>query len=95
MKKIIYSAILVGTVLLGGFLAYSIWKASPRTSQEFFKSGKGYYEAKKYPEAIIQFENAVRKDPRDREARYLLALCYVNQKDLNHAVKELTAILEY
>src|SRR5437867_3612407 len=95
MKKIVYPVVLVGTILIGGILAYSIWKASPQTSQEFFSNGKKYYDAKKYSEATIQFLNAVRKDPRDRDARFFLALSFVKQKELTQAAKELTALLEY
>src|SRR5437764_13531061 len=95
MKKIIFPAVLIGTILIGGVLGYSIWKASPQTAQEFVKSGKEYYEANKYSEAIIQFANALRKDPRDREARYLLALSYADQNDLGQAVNKLTTLLSY
>ena len=95
MKKILFPLILVATVALGGVLAYSIWKAKPQTAQAYFESGKSYFEQKKYPEAIIQFLNAVRKDPRNRDARYYLALAYVNQQDLPHGVNELRALLEY
>src|SRR5207247_1875909 len=94
MKKILFSAVLAGTILLGGILGYSIWKASPRTSQDFLKSGKAYYEEQKYPEAIIQLLNAVRQDTRNREAAYLLALCYINEGDLNQAARPLIGLLE-
>ena len=73
MKKLFFTIVLVVTIALGGVLAYSIWKAAPVTAQAYFDSGKKYFDQKKYPEATIQLLNAVRKDPRNREARYLLA----------------------
>ncbi len=94
MKKIIFPALLIGTIVIGGVLGYSIWRSSPQTAQGYVKSGKQYFEAKQYPEATIQFLNAVQKDPKDHEARYLLAECYVKQMNLNAAVKQLTTILE-
>jgi tetratricopeptide (TPR) repeat protein len=95
MKKLFFSAVLAGTLLLGAVLAYSIWKAAPLTAQAYLASGKKYYEQKKYPEATIQLLNAVRKDPRNRDARYLLALTYSEQKDLARAMAQLKALLEY
>src|SRR2546425_1032206 len=95
MKKLFFPIVLVGTIILGGILAYSIWKASPRTSQAYFESGKKYYEQKKYPEAIIQFLNAVRKDGHNRDARYFLAISYMSQQDIAKAVGQLKALLEY
>src|SRR5437867_8363765 len=95
MKRILYPSILIVTILTGGVLAYSIWKASPVTSQQYFESGKKFYEQKKYSEATVQFLNAVQKDPKNRDARYLLALTYANQKNLNAAARQLIALLEY
>jgi len=95
MKKIFFLSVLAGTIILGGVLGYSIWKVSPRTAQDFVKSGKEYYEAKQYPEAIIQFLNAIQKDPRNREAGYLLADAYINAGDLNQAARRLISLLEY
>src|SRR5215471_10415903 len=95
MKKLFFKAVLAGTILLGGVLAYTIWKAAPQTPQAYFESGKKYYDQKKFPEAIIQFLNAVRKDPRHREARLLLAQSYEAQQDFNHAVAQLRSLLEY
>jgi tetratricopeptide (TPR) repeat protein len=94
MKKLFFQAALAGTVLLGGVLAYTIWKAKPLSPQAYFESGKKYYDQKKYPEAIIQFLNAVRKDPRNRDARYFLALSYEARQDLSQAASQLRSLLE-
>lgn len=95
MKRILFPSILIGTVLAGGVLAYSIWKASPVTSQQYFESGKKYYEQEDYPEAFVQFLNAIEKDPRNRDAHYFLALTYANQKNVNAAAAQFMALLEY
>src|SRR5262249_10913968 len=95
MKKYRYQAILVVTVLVGVVMMYAIWRASPRTKQQFLLNGKTYYNEKKYSEAIIEFLNALQTDPRDREARYLLAQSYLSRKSLNEAATQLNALLEY
>jgi tetratricopeptide (TPR) repeat protein len=95
MKKLFFQAVLAATVLLGAVLAYTIWKAAPSTPQAYFESGKKYYDQKKYSEAIIQLLNAVRKNPRHREAVLLLASAYQKQQDLPHAAAALNTLLEY
>jgi tetratricopeptide (TPR) repeat protein len=95
MKKLFFSIGLTATLAVGGFLAYSIWKAAPVTAQEYFESGKKYYGEKKYPEATVQLLNAIRQDARHREARYLLALSFLGQQDLVRAATQLRSLLEY
>src|SRR5262249_3405479 len=95
MNRILFPTALTATILMGGLLAYAIWNATPITSQRLLDSGKNYYQQKRYAEAIVKFLNSIQKDPRNREARYLLALSYSNQKNFNSAAKELSALLEY
>ena len=95
MKKLFFPVVLAATIILGGVLAYTIWTAKPLTAQAYYESGKKYYDEKKFPEAIIQLLNAVRKDPRNRDARFYLASSFVNQQDLTNAVGHLRALLEY
>src|SRR5436190_22216829 len=95
MKRILYRCVLVATILTGGVLAYAVWRATPVTAQDYFESGKKYFDKQQYTEAIIQLENSLKKDAGNREARRLLALSYFNQNDLNSAAKQLLAILEY
>jgi len=94
-KKYLYPAVLVGTVLIGLLLAYSIFQATNRTSQHHFNGGKTYYEEKRFPEATIEFLNALQKDPNHRDARYLLAQSYLAEKNLRGAVKELNTLLQH
>jgi tetratricopeptide (TPR) repeat protein len=95
MKRVIFSFILIGTILAGGVLAYAIWKATPVTSEQFLESGRKFYEQKKYSEATVQLLNAIQKDPKNRDARYLLVLSYMAQKNLTAGVNQLNALLEY
>ena len=44
--------------------------------QRAFESGNRYFDEKKYPEAIVEYRNAVRADPRFGEARLKLAEAY-------------------
>jgi tetratricopeptide (TPR) repeat protein len=94
MKRILYLAILVATIVFGGVLGYSIWKAKPMTSSQYFERGKKYYEEKDYSKASIELMNAVQKDGKNRDARHLLALTYMNQGNLSGTVQQLSAILE-
>src|SRR6187399_593268 len=41
-----------------------------------FEAGNQFFEQKKYPEAIVEYRNAVRADPRFGEARQKLADAY-------------------
>ena len=41
--------------------------------------GKEYMGQGKYAEAIIEFKNALKKDPQTAEAHYQLGLAYLNQ----------------
>jgi tetratricopeptide (TPR) repeat protein len=95
MKKILVPSILVATLLVGVGLAFVIWKAVPISSQDYFKSGKDYYEKQKYAEAGVQLLNAVQKDPKNRDAHFLLALTYLNQKNMSAAAQQLVSLLEY
>ena len=95
MKRIVFPTLLLATVVLGGILVFVIWNASPATAEHFLESGKQYYKEAKYPEAVVQFLNAIQKDGRNRDARYFLALTYIQQKNLNPAAQQLNALLEY
>src|SRR5262245_48165508 len=94
MKRIVFPAVLLATILTRRLLAYAIWESTPTTSQQVFDSGKKYYEQKMYAEAVVQFLNSIQKDAKNRDARYLLALSYSEQNNLNSAVRALSALLE-
>jgi len=94
MKKILYPIALIGTLVLGGVLAMAIWSATGKSTEDYIKDGKKFYEQKEYSKASILFLNAVKKGGNDRDARYYLALTYIAQGDLSSAVKQLVTLLE-
>jgi len=94
MKRAVVSIALVAVVALGGVLAYAVWKGKFARPQDYFESGKKYYEQEKYPEAVIQFLNAIQRDGRHRDAWYFLALTYEEQHDLERAAVALRGLLE-
>src|SRR5262245_41518110 len=95
MKKFSYAALLLAVVLLGAVLVGVMWQSSPRTTQDFLSRGKAYYEDKKYAEATVDFLNALQRNPRHREARYVLVQALLAQKNALAAVRQLKPLLEY
>lgn len=55
---------------------------------EYAKSGDAYAAAGKLPEAIIEYRNAVQKEPRAGDVRLKLAALYVRQGDSAKALEE-------
>ena len=95
MKRLLFPILLITLLIVGVSVAYSIWTASPGSAQEYMESGKRYFADKRYSEATIQFLNAVRKDPRSRDALNYLAQSYIQQGDIESGAKNLHALLEY
>jgi tetratricopeptide (TPR) repeat protein len=62
--------------------------------QRYFDSGTQYFQKGKYPEAIIEFQNAIQIDKNFAEAHYQLAQCYLRQSLWPNAYRELTLTLE-
>ena len=48
-----------------------------KKKERFLASGQEYFEQEKYPEAMIQFKNAVQLDPRSAIGYYRLGLTYL------------------
>ncbi len=91
VKKLIIAGILV-VVVGGGVLGYTLLRA--RSPQGYFDAGKKYYDQKKYSEATISLLNAVRKGPRNRDARFYLAKSYEGQQEFGRAITQLRSLLE-
>jgi tetratricopeptide (TPR) repeat protein len=62
--------------------------------QKYFQSGQRFFEKGKYPEAAIQFNNAIQIDPTFAEAHYQLALSYLKLQQLSRAYQELNRTVE-
>jgi tetratricopeptide (TPR) repeat protein len=56
--------------------------------------GQAHAQRKDYPNALSEFSNALRLDPRLAEAHYYAGLVYLEQKQLESAVREFRAELE-
>jgi putative PEP-CTERM system TPR-repeat lipoprotein len=63
------------------------------TPEKFIASGKAYLEKRDFPAAVIQFKNAVQKDPDAAEPRYLLGIALEEGEDLVSAEIELRKAL--
>jgi tetratricopeptide (TPR) repeat protein len=59
-----------------------------RDSGEYVKSGDAYVAQQKYKDAIVEYRNAVNKDPQNGNARLKLADAYAAENDLRNAYRE-------
>src|ERR1700693_4669442 len=57
--------------------------------QKFLESGNQYFDAGKYAEASIQYQNAIQVDPKFAEAHYKLAQAFVRRGIWTGAYQEL------
>ncbi len=69
-------------LLLGGC------SSNEAAKQKFLASGDRFVAQKKYKEAIVQYRNALQKDPRFAEARLKLAKAYEQVSDPANALRE-------
>jgi tetratricopeptide (TPR) repeat protein len=76
----------------GRFVAALILLASAascsRSAKSYFDSGNQYFDQKKYKEAIVEYQNAIRKDPKFGEAYYKLAEALSETRNLQGAYQE-------
>jgi hypothetical protein len=88
MSTVTHVTSLVCLILLASVLSTSCAKKPEVAKRAYLESGDGYFAQKKYHEAIVQYRNAVQKDPRFGEARYKLAEAYVRINDPAGAYRE-------
>src|SRR2546423_507371 len=60
-----------------------------RQKLKYLNDGEKYFKAERYPEAVIQFRNAVQIDPRFAGAHYQLGLAYQALHDSEAAYREI------
>lgn len=77
---------LVGVVLL--FLG-ACSRDPTQQKLRYLTSGEKYYKEGKYPEAALQFRNALQLDPQSAEAHYQLARTYLSLDNPEGAYREL------
>ncbi len=61
------------------------------TKEQYLARGTSYVAEKKYAEAIIEFRNVLKNDPRSGETRAKLADAYLNVGDARNAIRETVA----
>ena len=82
------AAVLTAIVLAGCSRDPNVMK------QKYFQSGTQYFEKGKYREAAIQYQNAIKLDPRYAEAHYQLAQCFLKMELRNGAFTELSRTVD-
>ena len=82
------AAVLTAIVLAGCSRDPNVMK------QKYFQSGTHYFEKGKYREAAIQYQNAIKLDPRYTEAHYQLAQCFLKMELRNGAFTELSRTVD-
>src|ERR1035438_744771 len=62
--------------------------------QKYFQRGQQYFEDGKYPEAAIEFVNALHIDPNYADAHYQLAESYIKTRQWPRAYQELVRTVD-
>src|ERR1019366_9513922 len=84
----------LGLALIGTFLVSCGWRDPNVRKQKYYNSAVNYFEKGKYREAAIQLQNAIKIDPKDAEAHYQLAQCYMKMGMLAGAFAELNRTVD-
>jgi tetratricopeptide (TPR) repeat protein len=93
MKPVsIFSSLVVLTLAVTSFVGCS--RDPELRKHKYFESGQRYFDKGKYPEAVIQFSNAIQVDPRYSDAHYQLAKSYLKLEEWTPAYEQLTRTLE-
>ena len=80
---------LSAAIVLAGILLLGCSRDPNVRKQKYFESGAKYFQAQKYREAALEFQNAIQIDPRFAQAHYQLAQCYLRESLWNGAYQEL------
>ena len=79
--KLTRATTLLAPLLLSFFFCSGCHRDRNAQKQRYFQSGMDYFQKGRYPEAIIQFRNAVQMDNRFASEHYQLAQCYLRQAE--------------
>ena len=94
MKRLVLFGLII-VVLGGGIFAYYQYGGSPEVRRErHLKKARDYLGESKFNEAIVEFRNAVKTNPRSAEARFELAMALLKTGDLRSAHGELVRAVE-
>lgn len=96
MFKRIYPRIRIAVMLLAPALILGgvVSCGKPQTPQALIAEARQYQQKGDTPAAIIQLKNALQKNPKDAEARFLLGSIYNEAGDSKSAEKELRRALD-
>ena len=81
LKRVITLMVLAGVCLAG-------CKDSETAKRQYAANGDKFLSEQKYAEAIVEYRNALREDPRFGDARLKLAEAYLANKNPQAAVRE-------
>lgn len=85
---------LVATVLCAWILVSLACQGKAQKVERLLASGRAYFEEQKYPEAVIQFKNAVQQDPKSVEGHFELGRCYLRMNNPTEAFKAFSRALD-
>src|SRR6266436_10209475 len=87
--KIRVRPILAISLSLSSLWITGCFRSSAARKLQYFESGKAYFQQGKYPEASIQFQNAIQIDKNFAAAHYQLSQCFLQQGLWGNAYREL------
>lgn len=87
MKKYIKSSAIVLVLMLSAC-------SETKTAQQLISSGNNFVQVRDFSSAVIEFKNAVRLEPKNANARFVLASAYLEQGSYLNAEKELSRAVE-
>ena len=71
------------------FFIFSV-QLNAQTAEDYFKEGEARSRQQKYTEAIIEYSNAIKKDPKFWNAYLKRAFCYGLTEQYDKAVEDYT-----
>ncbi len=78
LRRFAFILLVTATVLAG----------CAKSAQQYYQSGNKYFDQKKFKEAVVEYRNAIQKNPRFGEAHLQLAESYVRAGDPRNAIRE-------
>src|SRR5262249_16814017 len=84
----------IASLALLAALAATGCASNEEAKQKFLASGDRYVAQKKYKEAVVEYRNAIQKDPRFAEARLKLAGTYEQVGDAANAAREFVRVAD-
>ena len=87
--------VLLAVTVLAALAVLSSCSADPqKAKQRYLQSGVRYIESGKYEQAILQFQNAIKLDPRFAEAFYQMSKAYLANRDAQRSFNALRQAID-